>query len=69
MRRQKEKKGAVKEKVIRCGPYGRKAPYIEISIYPNTESEEIPSPRRRKIEVTAPRQKRFNDKKAIRFSS
>lgn len=67
MRRQKEKKGAVKEKVIRCGPYGRKAPYIEISIYPNTESEEIPSPRRRKIEVTAPRQKRFNDKKAIRY--
>ncbi len=66
MRRRREK-GAVKEKVIRCGPYGRKAPYIEVSIYPNTEPGEIPSPRRRKIEVTAPRQKRFNDKKAIRY--
>ncbi len=59
-------KGAIREKVIRCGPYGRKAPYIEVEIYPNTEPE-IRSPRKRKNTVTPPKQKLLNDKKAIRY--
>lgn len=64
--KKKREKGAIKEKIIRCGPYGRKAPFIEIEIYPNTEANFI-TPRRKKIEVSAPKQKYFNDKKAIRY--
>lgn len=64
--RKKRDRGAFKEKVIRCGPYGRKAPFIEVEIYPNTEGEFKPV-RHRKIEVSAPKQKRFNDRRAIRY--
>lgn len=64
--RKREDKGAIKEKIIRCGAYGRKAPYIEIEIYPNTEPD-IKMPRRKKQLVTAPKQKIFNDKRSIRY--
>lgn len=62
----KRDKGAIKEKVIRCGPYGRKAPFIEVEIYPNTEPDII-TPRKRKQTVSAPKQKNFNDRRAIRY--
>lgn len=59
-------KGPIKEKIIRCGPYGKKAPYIEIEIYPNTEPERMPG-RKRKTNVAPPKQKLLNDKRAIRY--
>lgn len=59
-------KGAIKEKIIRCGPYGKKAPHIEIEIYPNTEPV-VKTPRRTKNTVSAPKQKLLNDKKSIRY--
>ena len=62
----KRDEGAIREKVIRCGPYGKKAPFIEVEIYPNTEPF-IKMPRRMKYTVSAPKQKTFNDKRAIRY--
>ena len=59
-------KGAIKEKIIRCGPYGKKAPHIEVEIYPNTEPV-VKAPRRTKNTVSAPKQKLLNDKKSIRY--
>lgn len=64
MRRRDE--GAIREKIIRCGPYGKKAPFIEVEIYPNTEPV-IRMPRRGKQNVSAPKQKTLNDKRAIRY--
>lgn len=63
----KRDRGAIKEKVIRCGPYGRKAPHIEVEIYPNTEPFDWTPGRRKKQNVSAPKQKMLNDKRSIRY--
>ncbi|MBE5875672.1 MAG: hypothetical protein E7290_02140 [Lachnospiraceae bacterium] len=59
--------GSVREKVIRCGRYGRKCDYIEVDIVPNIDNGRHKRSRRRKRNVSAPKQKSLNTKRAIRY--
>lgn len=56
----------IREKIIHCSEYGVKSRYIEIDLIPNTEPAQRTT-RRKKINVSEPKQKNLNNKRAVRY--
>ena len=54
----------IRQKVIHCGKQNRKTDYIEVDIFPYTESDR--SRRKRKEILSSPKQQNLNDKNARR---
>lgn len=61
------KYGAIREKIIRCSKRGKKAKYIEVDIGPEYDTTALRNCREPKKNVSVPKQKALNDKRAIRY--
>ena len=60
-----KKKPFIRQKIIHCGKQNRKTDYIEVDIFPYTETDR--SRRKRKEVLSPPKQQNLNDKNARRY--